>query len=140
MKRREFITLLGGAAAPGRGSAGAAAGECRWLGFLNSDSPNLYAYQVRAFRRGLQEAGYVEGQNVAIEYRWAEGQYDQLPALVADLIRRQATVICREQPCGCAGSKGCDHDDSNRLRDRRSTRSRGDLSPVCPDRAATSRA
>jgi putative tryptophan/tyrosine transport system substrate-binding protein len=63
------------------------------IGFLNGASPAGYAPMVAAFRRGLKELGYVEGQNVAIEFRWAEGQYDRLPALATDLVRRQATVI-----------------------------------------------
>src|SRR6266446_4965551 len=63
------------------------------IGFLGGDSPDLYAGRLRAFRQGLGEIGYVEGQNVAIEYRWAEGQYDRFPALLADLIRRKVTVI-----------------------------------------------
>ena len=93
MRRREFITLVSSASIAWPLSARAQQAALPLVGFLNSGSPDGYALQVNAFRQGLKEAGYVEGQNVTIEYRWANDQNDRLAALADDLVRRRVSVI-----------------------------------------------
>jgi putative ABC transport system substrate-binding protein len=93
MRRRDFIKLLGSAAVASPLAANAQQLALPVIGFLGSTSPDLYAHLVRAYRQGLNEAGYAEGRNVAIDFRWAESQYERLPALATELVNRRVTVI-----------------------------------------------
>ena len=107
MRRREFISLLGGAIACPLG-ARAQQATTPLIGFLSSRSPNESEALVAAFRQGLAEAGYVEGQNVHLAFRWAEGRYDRFAPLAAELVRQQVKRHCgaREHARGASGESG----------------------------------
>jgi putative tryptophan/tyrosine transport system substrate-binding protein len=93
LRRREFIALIGAAATWPFGAHGQPPAKLPTVGFLGSDSPDTYTDRLRAIRLGLKSTGFIEGQNVTIEYRWAAGRNDKLPEFAADLVRRQVAVI-----------------------------------------------
>src|SRR5262249_32670840 len=104
MRRRAFITLLGGAVAA-MPVAGSGQPAMPLIGVLHIKSPGGYDGRLRAFRQSVRDAGYAEGENVAIEYRWAENQMDRLPALAAELVRRKAAVIVAISPAAALAAK-----------------------------------
>jgi len=135
MRRREFIAFLGGAAAWPL-AARTQQTAIPMVGFLGTTTPDDFADRVAAFREGLKEAGYVEGQNVVVEYRWPEGNYDRLTTLVADLVRRQVSVDRRRRwRTITTGGKGRNRDHSDRILDwRRPGQARPRREPQPPRR------
>jgi len=103
MRRREFIALLGGAATWSLPASGQS--SIPVVGFINGGSSVAYAAYVQAFIRGLAEAGFTVGENIAIEYRWAEGQYDRIPDMVSDLVHRRVTVLAANTPAAHAAKR-----------------------------------
>src|SRR5262249_8941264 len=133
MRRRDFIALLGSTVAAGPLVARAQQ-PTPIVGLINSRSAQDAVRNVAAFRKGLDETGYVEGQNVMVEYHWLEGQFARLPAVMADLVRRRVDVIATpafRTHC-CSGGQSCDLDDPDRLRRRRRPGQVGTGRQPCP--------
>jgi putative tryptophan/tyrosine transport system substrate-binding protein len=139
MKRRDFITLLGGAAASWPLAAHGQQSPMLVIGFLRPGSPEPNAHLVAAFRKGLGETGYVEGRNVAIEYRWTHDQNDRLPELAADLVRMRVAVIATPGSTAAAAVAKSATDTIPIVFSGGGTRLRRGLSPASTGRVATSR-
>jgi hypothetical protein len=108
MRRRDVLSLIGGATVSWPRAGRAQQRAALVIGFLGTETPDLFANRLRAYRQGLTELGFAEGRNVTIEYRWAEGHNDRLPALATDLVRRRVLVIAAS---GSSAALACEPDD-----------------------------